>query len=121
MILSAIATQEGDEADLRGSASAAAAIFRELGADFPLLAVMHDDGLQAIDAGDYPRARASLEEALERARELSARDEICNNLSDLGVLALYERRFDDALRLFAESLHLARQGSWHQVALDFGA
>jgi predicted ATPase/class 3 adenylate cyclase len=109
-ILSTIAAEVGDAYE--DLASSAAAIFRELGADVALLALMHDDGLRAIDTGDYPRARAALDASLERARAMSARDEICNDLTDLGVLALYERRFDDALRLFGESLPLARQSSW---------
>ena len=64
-------------------------------------------------AGDYVRARTCMEEALARAKEFGARDEICNGLCDLGVLALYELRPQDALRLFAESLQLALRGSWH--------
>ncbi len=79
----------------------------------PLLAVMHDAGIWAMAAGDYARARACMEEALARAKEFGARDEICNGLCDLGVLALYERQPRVALRLFAESLPLAIQGSWH--------
>ena len=56
----------------------------------PLLAVLHDTGVWAMAAGDYVRARACMEEALARAKEFGARDEICNGLCDLGVLALYE-------------------------------
>ena len=100
-ILSAIAAQEGDDAAYEALASAATAIFRELGADMPLLAAHPRRRTAGDRAGDYARARASLEESLARARALGARDEICNDLCDLGVLALYERRFDDALRLFA--------------------
>ena len=112
-MLSAIAADEGDTAAYEDLVSSAAAIFRELGADLPLLMLTHSDALVALNAGDYARARASLEKALERARALSHRDEICNNLCDLGVLALYERRFDVALPLFGESLRLANQSSWH--------
>ena len=111
--LSAIAALEGDAATYETTASAATTIFRDLGADMPLLAVLHDSGLWAMAAGDYVGARAQLEEALARSKEFGARDEICNGLCDLGVLALYERQAHDALRLFAESLELALQGSWH--------
>jgi hypothetical protein len=112
-VLSAIAALEGDDAEYQASVSAATAIFRELGADMPLLAVLHDSGIWAMAAGDYARARACMEEALARAKEFGARDDICNGLCDLGVLALYELQPQDALRLFAESLQLALQGSWH--------
>ena len=111
--LSAVAALDGDEATYQASVSAATALFRDLGADFPLLAVLHDGGIRAMAAGDYIRARACMEEALARAREFGASDEICNGLCDLGVLALYELQPQDALRLFGESLQLAVQGSWH--------
>ena len=111
-----IAAEEGDEAAYEDLVSSAAAIFRELGADIPLVGLMHDDGLRALRAGDYARARASLEEALEqRAKPRAPGTRSATTLCDLGVLALYERRFDDALRLFAESLPLA---SAKQLALQ---
>ena len=117
-LLSQIAS-DGDEAVYEDLVSAAATIYQELGAEIPLVGLMHDDGLRALRAGDRVRARASFEAALERARNLEARNEIGNTLCDLGVLALYERRFDDALRLFAESLPLVSESRWHfNVAFD---
>ena len=118
--LSAVAALD-DEASYQAAVSAATAIFRDLGADMPLLAVLHDDGLRAMAAGDYIRARACMEEALARAKDFGARDEICNGLCDLGVLALYELQPQVALRLFAESLELGLQGSWHlNIAFTVG-
>ncbi len=111
--LSRIAGDEGNDAGCQAFASSAAAIFRDLGAHRPLLGLLHDDGLWAMQTGDYVRARACLEEALAGARELGFRDGTSNGLCDLGVLALYERRLEDALHLFAESLELARQSGWH--------
>ena len=110
--LSAVAALD-DEASYQAAVFAATAIFRDIGADMPLLAVLHDNGLRAMAAGDYMSARACMEEALLRANDFGARDEICNGLCDLGVLALYELQPQVALRLFAESLQLGLQGSWH--------
>jgi hypothetical protein len=74
-----------------------------------------------METGDSVRARACLEESLAGVRELGARDDICNCLVDLGVVALYERRPADALHLFAESLELARQTGWHMnIAWNLG-
>jgi predicted ATPase/class 3 adenylate cyclase len=111
--LSVIAGFEGDESASQAFSSSAASIFRDLGAHKPLLIVLHNDGLWAMQTGDYVRARACLEQSLAGSRELGARDDICNDLCDLGVLALHERRLEDALHLFAESLELARQTRWH--------
>ena len=104
-----------DDAAHQASVSSALAIYRELGADMAVLAVLHDDGLWAMGAGDYGRARAQLEQSLARAKEFGATDTICNDLCDLGVLALYELKAEDALRLFAESLELGVQRKQHLI------
>ena len=115
LTLSLITGTDGDHAATQGFASKAAAIFRDLGAHKPLLAVLHNDGVWGLQTGDHAHARACLEEALAGARGLGARDDICNALCDLGVVALYERRFEDAVRLFAESLELALRDGWHLI------
>jgi predicted ATPase len=111
--LTIIAGLEGDDAASQAFSSSAAAIFRDLKAPVPLLIVLHDNGLLAMQFGDYVRARACLEESLAGARELGARDVISNSLCDLGVLALYERRLEDSVHLFVDSLELVRQAGWH--------
>jgi Tetratricopeptide repeat len=86
-----------------------------------LLGVLHDEGLWAMQTGDSVRARACLEESLAGVRELGAKDDICNCLLDLGVVALYERQLEEAVHLFAESLELARQTGWHMnIAWNLG-
>jgi tetratricopeptide (TPR) repeat protein len=122
--LFALASIDGYEGDFKGAqrrAAEAAVIFRALGVQKSLLSLLHTSGLWAIQAGDYAQARAYLEEALTNARELGARDHVCNALCDLGVLALCERRLEDAVPLFAESLQLSRQAGWHgMVAWTIG-
>ena len=111
--LSVVAGVRRDVAAGRSYAEKAKAIFRELDAEPRLLNLLHNDGLWAVDAGDYALARTCLEEELARSRELGVRDAVCNALCDLGVVALYEQRLDDAVQLFADGLEAAREGAWH--------
>jgi tetratricopeptide (TPR) repeat protein len=111
--LSIIAGIEGDPAARRSYADAAEVIYRDLGNQMMVLDLLHNDGLWAMDAGDYVEARSCLERALAGARELGYADGIANALSDLGVVCLYERRLEDALRLFEESLELSLESAWH--------
>jgi hypothetical protein len=111
--LATIAHLEGDHRANQSFASAAAAVFREERAQISLLGLLHDDGTWAMQAGDFVRARASLEESVEGAKELGATDEICNGLCDLGILELYEQHPHEALRLFAESLRMGLRSQWH--------
>jgi len=113
MSLSVVAGMTGDVSASRSYSDAAEAIFRELGNKTMLLVVLHNEGLWAIVAGDYARARARLEEARASTLDLGDRDGFSNALCDLGVIALYERRLEDALQLFGESLELAVESAWH--------
>jgi hypothetical protein len=53
-----------------------------------------------------------LEKSLAEARRLDSDQHIGNALCDLGVLALYDRRYEDALELFAGSLESALRTGW---------
>src|SRR5262249_30771069 len=111
--LSVVAGMSGDTVARQSYTAEAETVFRKLGLEAAVLQLHHNDGLWSIVAGDYAQARAQLEGVLEGARALGFKDSSCNALCDLGVNALYERRFDEAVQLFAESLELARQRAWH--------
>ena len=105
-------------AALRGDAAAdllaeqSKAILLDLG--YPRLVAMatHNQGLWAMDRGEWQRARELLEGSLAGAREFGSDQWTGNGLCDLGVLALYEQRFDDAVPLFVEALESARRTGW---------
>jgi predicted ATPase/class 3 adenylate cyclase len=103
--LGTTAASSGDfgEADTRFDQ--ARATFLELGDERGLAATAHTQGCFAMMNGDFGRAGGLLAEGLARHRALGSTEaEISNGLCDLGVLALYERRYDDAVPLFAEAL-----------------
>ena len=77
-----------------------------------MLRLTHNQGLWAMQRGDLPRARACLEENLTGSRELGLDQQTGNAAADLGILALYEHRYGDAVPLFVESLESARRTGW---------
>jgi predicted ATPase/class 3 adenylate cyclase len=85
----------------------AGALFRRLDEPKYLDVVVHHQALLALQRGDLGRARTLLEESLERARNLGSDQTAGNVLSDLGILALEECRYEDSLTLFVESLKIA--------------
>ena len=114
VVLSYLAGLSGDAAGRDAQSAEAASIFGELEDQSWSWWVLHLDCLLALQEGDYTRARAGLEEELASARELGFTDHVSNALADLGVVALYERRPEDAVQLFADSLELAGRVGWHQ-------
>src|SRR5262249_48765685 len=88
-------------------AEQAGRVFTEIGHQRGALAQIHNRGLSAMHAGDLDRARPLLEESLAGAQRFDSDQHVGNALCDLGVLALYERRYEDALELFAASLESA--------------
>jgi tetratricopeptide (TPR) repeat protein len=83
----------------------ARATFLEVGDERGLAATAHNQGTFAMMKGDFARARELLAEGVARHRALGSSDsEIGNGLGDLGALAVYERRYDDAVPLLAEAL-----------------
>ena len=87
-------------------------MFVELGDRGRAAIVDHNLGLWALDRGDWSRARAYLEEGLRGARGFGSDQLTGNSLTDLGVLAFYEGRVEDAVHLFAEGLESARRTGW---------
>jgi predicted ATPase len=105
------ATFAGDPA-VDSLAEEAKTIFQELGDRRRVSQNSHIQGLWAMQCEDWRRAQTCLEESLEIARELGSDQLTGNALCDLGVLALYRGRFDDAVPLFAESLESAWRIGW---------
>jgi len=77
-----------------------------------VLVQTHNQGLSAIAAGDYVRARPLLERSLAEAERLGSDQHAGNALCDLGVLALHERHYEEAEQLFARALQSAVRTGW---------
>jgi len=105
--LGVIAEGRGDLDEADDLYEQAAAMFREQGELRGLQLVVHDQATCALGRCEYTRARALLEECLARARELGSDASVGNAILDLGILALHERRYDDSVPLFVESLGIA--------------
>jgi len=104
-MLGTTAALSGDfgEADTRFDQARAA--FLELEDERGLAVTAHSQGVFAMVKGDFGRARELLTESLARHRALGSSDAaVANDLVDLGALAFHERRYDDAVPLFAEAL-----------------
>jgi predicted ATPase len=90
-----------------------AALFRQAGNLRGLRSATHNLGLIDLREGDYARARARLEEALRLGFEVgAAEDAIANSFCDLGFVALFENRVEDAGRLLEEGLRRSRALAW---------
>jgi tetratricopeptide (TPR) repeat protein len=72
----------------------------------------HNRGLIAITAGDLGTARALLERTLAEAERLGSDQAAGNALSDLGVVALYEGRYEDSVPMFSGALESALRTGW---------
>ncbi len=115
-----IAELRGDLDEADALYEQAAAMFRELGEPRGLQVVAHDQAnLRAATRRLRARARACSKRA-SRELESSAPTQTSDNvLVDLGILALHERRYDDSVPLFVESLESAlRHGLRVNVALS---
>ena len=93
-------------------AAEAEQILREVGNELGVIAQMHNRSLIAISAGDLGKARVLLERVLAEAERLDSDQSTGNALSDLGVVALYEGRYEDSAPLFARALESALRTGW---------
>jgi len=82
--------------------------FRALGDERGIGTVLRQLGLRALDAGQTSEARLLLEETLAICRRQDFPWAIAGALRDLGDCALAERRPDEAMQLFIESVMMAR-------------
>jgi non-specific serine/threonine protein kinase len=70
---------------------------------------LHGTGVLAWHQGDYPAARALLEESLKLKRELEDHRGIASSLSTLGSVARYQGDYQTARALLEESLAIRRR------------
>ena len=73
---------------------------------------MHNRALAAIAAGDLVRARPLLEQSLGDAERLGDEQHVGNAHGGLGILDLYERRYEDAAPRFVRCLESALRTGW---------
>ncbi len=66
-------------------------------------------GLVAYEQGDYPSARAMLEESLALSREIGDKSGIAHSLNNLGLVAMEQGDYSSARALYEESLALRRE------------
>jgi tetratricopeptide (TPR) repeat protein len=107
-----IVSLDGDFAESDALATQAERMFRELGNVRGAMVQTHNRALTAIEAGDYVRGRQLLEQSLADAERAGSDQFTGNALCDLGVLALYEGRYEDAAPLFARALESALRTGW---------
>ena len=93
-------------------AAEAEQIFRDAGHQHGTLTQTHNRALAAIAEGDYARARPLLEQSLAQAERMGSDQHAGNALCDLGILDLYERRYEHAAPLFAHALESALRTGW---------
>jgi predicted ATPase/DNA-binding SARP family transcriptional activator len=117
-MLGLVARKRGEYAQAEALFQQAATGFRACGEEKGLSVVLADQAQSALERGELTLARPLLEERLLTARERGFKDHVNSSVFDLGILALYERRYDDAGLLFTESLETALgQGDRAMVAL----
>ncbi len=110
--LGIIAELAGDFDESEARASEAEQIFRDLGHEHGALTQTHNRALAAIAAGDLVRARPLLEQSLGDAERLGYDQHVGNANGDLGILDLYERRYEDAAPRFVRCLESALRSGW---------
>jgi predicted ATPase len=110
--LAIIVSLTGNFTEADDLAAQAAQMFRELGHERGALTQTHNRALTAIEAGDYTRARRLLELSLADAERAGSDQFAGNARCDLGFVALYEDRYNDAAPLFAAALESALRTGW---------
>ena len=106
-MLAIVEELSGNPTDFDALSEAAERIFRELGREHAVFIVTFNRGISAIIGGDYARARSLLELCLTYSQRVGDDQQAGNALCDLGILALYEGRYEEALPLFTQSLESA--------------
>ena len=79
-------------------------MFVELGEPHGLRTIALNLGICAMERGDYTTARASLDEALARSREIGVNEQVGAVLLYLGLLDLLERRHQASIAAFSDAL-----------------
>jgi predicted ATPase/class 3 adenylate cyclase len=97
----------GDHEASRRHYEEAANHARAAGSAYGVSMVLHNLGNLELVRGDLTAAREYLEQAVAVDREHDLRGVLANSVVDLGFVALRDRREDDAVEHFAESLELS--------------
>ena len=105
--LAVVSQMQGDFDTADGLYQQVAALFAQLGELRALQIAIGTRGTCALERGDYARARTLLEESLGRARELGYEHGIGDASYNLGLVTLHERRYEESIPLFVESLDVA--------------
>lgn len=83
--------------------------------------VLNRLGIIALQQGEYERAGALTQEALDRFRAMGDQDAVANTLNNLGVLAVEQGDYGQARGLYAEALAMHREsGDAHSAAIYLG-
>jgi tetratricopeptide (TPR) repeat protein len=105
--LGVIADVQGNLDEAGDRFEQAAALFEKLGNLQEQNIVTNDLGIVALERGDYALARSLLEEALAQERVHARETVVGVILVDLGILSLQERKYDESVPFFVESLNRA--------------
>jgi len=112
----------GDQEAAERLGAEALSLYRELGAEVQLVALLGGMGTIAHAAGHNDLARARFEESLDLAQRISDRHRVHRAMHSLGELEKAEENFDQAAALFERSADLAREVGdyWHLGAILHG-
>jgi hypothetical protein len=93
------------------------ALAREAG-DLVLVArILANVGLNAIEAGDFERARMFFRESLSQSEEVESEQGIARASIFLGGLALHEGHVEEAVALYRPGLALAHRLGWVEAVV----
>lgn len=97
-------------------------IFEQLGKKHDMAVALHQLGVLASIAADYPQARSYFEQSLALKRDLDQNEaSLASTLSELGLLAFNEGDLPTAHKYYAESLALKEKlGNQVEVAKTLG-
>lgn len=116
MTLGIVAARAHDYARADSYYADAQARLQRLGRGRGVAAALHNRGLLALRRNDFARARSLLEKAHELFALSEGKFGVANSLSELGFVALAERRLDDAVRLFLDSIERSYEGGLRSLA-----
>jgi tetratricopeptide (TPR) repeat protein len=105
----------GDQEASRRHYEEAANHARAAGSAYGVSMVLHNLGNLELFGGDLSAAREYLEQAVAVDREHDLRRALANSVVDLGFVALGDRREDDAVEHFAESLELSVEAGRREI------
>jgi predicted ATPase/class 3 adenylate cyclase len=116
-VLGVIAYIEGDYGRARALCEEAAGHYADLGAMRDQAAVLHDLALFATEQHDYVRAQELFQGSLVPLQEIRDEVGITRALGGLGLVALLESRYGDALSFLREGLRREREQGEMEIGI----